>query len=117
MENSQLPKKLAKFIKPGSVFIFSKTYCGYCLKAKNLLKTLEVNFNSIELDETDLENDDAFLNDLDKHSGINTYPKIYIGVNCVGGFTDLNKLFKNNQLFKKLNEENVKYKGSSEIKF
>jgi glutaredoxin 3 len=105
--NSLVQDKLSKFITPGKVFIFSKSYCPYCDDAKQMLKDLEIEFGSIEMDS---EKDQEFLNYLHNHSGFKTYPKIYIGNKCIGGFSDMNKLFNNNKLFALLKQEGISYK-------
>jgi glutaredoxin 3 len=105
--NSSIPEKLSKYISPGKVFIFSKSYCPYCDDAKEMLKDLEVDFGSIEMDN---EKDNDFINILHNNSGFKTYPKIYIGNKCIGGFSDMNKLFNNNKLFTLFKEEGISYK-------
>ena len=37
-------------IKSSPLVVFSKTTCGYCARAKNLLKTMNVSFDAVELD-------------------------------------------------------------------
>lgn len=111
---TSIPQKLSKFIFPGKVFIFSTSYCPYCDKAKNLFKKLNVEFKSVEVDR-DSQFDDHFITTLENHSKIDTYPKIYIGTSCVGGFTDLNKLLKDGKLFPMLKTQGIGY--SEDAKF
>jgi glutaredoxin 3 len=105
--NSTVPEKLSKFIAPGKVFIFSKSYCPYCDYAKEMLKDLEIEYGSIEMDS---EKDTNLLNVLHSHSGMKTFPKIYIGTKCIGGFSDMKKLFDINKLFALFKDEGISYK-------
>jgi glutaredoxin len=108
---SHLNKKLLSYIAPGKVFVFSTTYCPYCVKAKNLLKENEIKYDTVEVDSNaDLRDDEDFLQALEKHSKISTYPKVYIGMNCIGGFTDLSKLFTTMMLFSLLRKERISFK-------
>ena len=42
--------KVEGIIKSTPLVVFSKTTCGYCARAKNLLKTMNVSFDAVELD-------------------------------------------------------------------
>jgi len=46
---------------------------------------------------------------LNEHANIKTYPKIYIGEKCIGGYSDAEKLFQNMKLFDLLNAEGISY--------
>ncbi len=102
-------KKLAQYVQPKTVFVFSKSYCPWCDKAKDMLSGFGVKFNSIEVDQTDLDDDKDFVSKLHSHSKLNTYPKIYIGMNCIGGYSDMSKLFNNMSLFKMFKEEGIEH--------
>jgi len=110
--DSSIPTKLARFIAPGKVFVFSTTYCPYCVKAKDLLNSLNVKYGYVEVDaDSDLDNDEDFLSTLEKHSKISTYPKVYIGPTCIGGFDKLSAAEKSGKLFPMLKKEKVSFKG------
>jgi glutaredoxin 3 len=104
---NSVPSILQSYIAPGKVFIVSKLVCPYCDKAKNLLKDLEVKFDVIEYE--NFNDNNELVEAFHKHSGFKTYPKIYIGTKCIGGFTDLNKLFQTMKLFDLLKEEGISY--------
>ncbi len=111
-----IPLKLSRFIKPGKVFVFSTSYCPYCVKAKELLDSYEIKWESVTVDsDPDLRSDNEFVEALHKHSKINTYPKIYIGTDCVGGYTDLYKLSQNMKLFSLLKNEKIKFADDDAI--
>lgn len=100
--------KLCNYVSKGKVFIFSKSYCPYCDKAKDLFTDLEVKYGSIEVDKSN-DFPSSFVNFLNEHSKIKTYPKIYIGEECIGGYTDVQKMIRNMKLFDKLKAEGISY--------
>ena len=108
MDRAANLSKLYRYISKGKVFIFSKSYCPYCDKAKELFSDLEVKHGSIEVDRTN-DIPSAFENFINDHAKIKTYPKIYIGEECIGGYTDAQKLLKNMKLFDKLKAEGISY--------
>ena len=73
------------------IVIYSKTNCQYCTKAKNLVKSL-----GLQYEELSFEND--FNNDVDKlieHVGkkVRTMPQIKIDDQLVGGYNQLVEYF------------------------
>lgn len=99
---------LGKYVSKGKVFIFSKSYCPYCVDAKNLFKSIGVKYEAVEVDQSNGFAED-FIQYINKHANIKTYPKVYIGEKCIGGFSDLNNLFNNMKLFDMLKAENISY--------
>ncbi len=69
------------------VTIYSKNYCPFCIKAKTLLKSLNIDFT-----EVDITNSPDKIEELSRKSGFRTVPQIFIGEKCLGGFTDIEKL-------------------------
>ncbi len=70
------------------VKIYTTTYCGFCVRAKDLLKRKGVDFQ-----ELDVTGDDAMRAKLVELSGgQRTVPQIFIGDTHVGGYTDLARL-------------------------
>ena len=70
------------------VKIYTTTYCGFCVRAKDLLKRKGVDFQ-----ELDVTNDDKMRAKLVEMSGgQRTVPQIFIGDTHVGGYTDLARL-------------------------
>jgi len=67
------------------VLIYSKAMCGYCDRAKELLKAKNIAFDEIrvDLDPTKLEEM------LAKSEGRRTFPQIFINGKGIGGFSDL----------------------------
>ena len=80
-----------------SVSVYTTTHCGFCVAAKNLLKTKEIPFQEI-----DVTNDPAARQDISQRSGRRTVPQIFIGDEPIGGFTELKALSDKGQLEAKL---------------
>ncbi len=75
------------------VKVYSKSYCPYCTRAKQLLKSKKIPFQEI-----DLTNDSAAQDKLVKETGWQTVPMIFIGGKLIGGFDDLNALNQKGEL-------------------
>jgi glutaredoxin 3 len=69
------------------VVVYTKDYCGYCLRAKNLLRSKGVAFEEI-----DIGDDDERCAEMIARSGRRTVPQIFIGDRHVGGSDDLQAL-------------------------
>jgi glutaredoxin 3 len=70
------------------VKIYTTDYCGYCMRAKQLLSR-----KGVPYEEIDVSSDDAMRAKLVEMSGgLRTVPQIWIGDTHVGGYTDLAKL-------------------------
>jgi glutaredoxin 3 len=72
-------------VKP--VKIYTTTYCGYCVRAKDLLTR-----KGVKYEELDVTGDDEMRTRLVEMSGQRTVPQIWIGDTHVGGYTDLARL-------------------------
>ena len=71
------------------VIIYTKDYCPYCTRAKDLLKRKGVS----EFTEIDITHDEALQQEMiTKSGGRKTVPQIFIGSTHVGGFDDLSAL-------------------------
>ncbi|KAK0596394.1 hypothetical protein LWI29_015299 [Acer saccharum] len=75
--------KAKEIVSSFPVVIFSKTYCGYCRKAKELLTQLGASFKVIELDEE--KDGDEIQSALTQWTGQRTVPNVFIGVKHIGG--------------------------------
>jgi len=70
-----------------SIIIYTKDYCPYCVKAKNLLKRKGQEANIREIDIT---RDEALQKEMtQKSGGRKTVPQIFINGTHVGGCDDL----------------------------
>ena len=80
------------------IIIYTKSYCPYCIKAKQLLKNKNVNFTEI-----DITNNQSLIEEmLLKSSGRKTVPQIFIDDFHVGGCDDLYALNDKGELNKLL---------------
>ena len=78
--------------------IYLTQSCPFCNMAKRLLDSKGAAYETI-----DIGNDAQKWADLEKLSGRNTVPQIYIGSHHVGGFDDLSMADKKGELDKLLN--------------
>lgn len=81
MENALTKAK--NIVSSNPVVIFSKTYCGYCTRVKQLLSQLGATFKVIELDRESDGNEvqQALL----EWTGQRTVPNVFIGGEHIGG--------------------------------
>ncbi len=82
-----------------TVKIYSTEYCPFCVRAKSLLKSKNIDFKEINLEGKPEE-----LKALKEKTGLRTVPQIFIGEELIGGFSELSALDQSNQLKAKLEE-------------
>lgn len=80
------------------IIVYSTSFCPYCVAAKNLLKSKQLEYSEILVDQ-----DKEQRNLMMKKSGRTSVPQIFINGTHVGGFDDLNALARNNKLEDLLN--------------
>ena len=68
-----------------NIIVYSKNKCGYCVKAKSLLKGLGLSFKVKKMEE--FESVDAMLKDIGKK--VRSMPQIKIDGELVGGYNQL----------------------------
>ena len=68
--------------------IYSKTVCPYCVQAKNYLKSKNINFREINIE------DDAEAREFITQQGLRTVPQIFMDgkIFVEGGWTGLSKM-------------------------
>ena len=69
------------------VLIYTSVTCGYCMRAKQLLKHKGVAFNEIKVD-----GEPALRAEMVRKAGQTSVPQIWIGSTHVGGCDDLHAL-------------------------
>lgn len=79
------------------VKIYTTSYCPYCVRAKDLLSSLDVAYEEIDV----TENDELRQEIIKKHNWM-TVPAIFIGEELIGGYDDLNALHATGDLGAKL---------------
>ena len=75
------------------VTIYSKDYCPYCIQAKNLLTSLNIEFKEI-----DITNDSVTLQRIMTISRIRTVPQIFVDETYLGGYMDIAELHSEGKL-------------------
>lgn len=70
------------------VVVYSKDYCPYCVKAKNLLAKKGVEFEEIDITHDPKKQEEM----LAKSEGRRTVPQIFINDAPIGGYDDLHAL-------------------------
>ena len=84
------------------ITIYTSTTCPYCVKAKRLLKMLNLDFEEINCDDN-FDEMCANLSEKYNQPCISTVPQIIINDNYVGGYDDLEHLYKTKKLDEILN--------------
>lgn len=69
------------------VKIYTKAGCPFCTRAKQLFERLGVKYEEVPVDDRP-----ELREELREKHGWPTVPAIFIGGQCVGGFTDVAKL-------------------------
>jgi len=87
------------------VMVFSKSYCPYSRKAKDILSKykLDTNYHVLELDQLSSKTDE-YQNELGKLTGARTVPRVFINGKCIGGGDDTSALDKKGDLERLLRE-------------
>ena len=80
------------------IVIYSKSYCPYCVKAKQLLKNKNIDFTEIDITDNQTLVEELLL----KSFGRKTVPQIFIDDFHVGGYDDLHALEVKGELDKML---------------
>ncbi|XP_066597901.1 uncharacterized protein [Prorops nasuta] len=94
-------KELVKeLISSDDIVIFSKTYCPYCKMAKEIFDKLGRKYTAIELDKRD--DGDQIQDILGEITGARTVPRVFANGVCLGGGTDVKKLYESGELINKL---------------
>ena len=70
------------------VTVFSSIRCPYCIKAKRLLDSKNVQYEEIDI----TDDDEARTKLIEKSNGMRTVPQIFIDETHVGGCDDLYEL-------------------------
>jgi glutaredoxin 3 len=79
------------------ITMYTTRWCGYCVRAKTLLRSRGLPFEEVSLDD-----DPAFRQTLYDLTGGWTVPQITIGDEVIGGYTELWRLDRSGLLEKKL---------------
>lgn len=81
------------------VVVYATAYCGYCVRAEHLLRSKNIPFRRVAVDD-DWETRDWLV----ERTGQRTVPQIFIHGRSIGGFTELAALERSGRLAELLNE-------------
>ena len=84
--------------KHNEIIIYSTLFCPYCHAAKQLLKSKDLDFQEIRVDQ-DRHQRQVMM----EKSGRTSVPQIFINDQHIGGFDDLNALNRSGKLDQMLN--------------
>ncbi|OQV23795.1 putative Uncharacterized monothiol glutaredoxin F10D7.3 [Hypsibius exemplaris] len=102
----QVKQMVQDKIKANKVMVFSKSYCPYCKKAKNVLAKYSIDKSSFEVMELDLMADQAEANLIQEVmkglTGASSVPRVFVNGKFIGGGDDTEKLDKSGELKKLL---------------
>ncbi|CAJ0581014.1 unnamed protein product, partial [Mesorhabditis spiculigera] len=96
-----------KEVNSHPVVMFSKSHCGYCVKAKDLLANEKIEFKERDLDAMKAESPkehQSFVNGLVYTTRITGVPQIFICGKLIGGYTELAALAEGKTLLDKVSE-------------
>jgi len=97
---------IQELINKYPVMVFSKSYCPYSKKAKDILSKykLDRNYHVLELDQLSSKAADEYQSELGKLTGATTVPRVFINGKCIGGGDDTSALDKKGDLERLLRE-------------
>ncbi|KAF3689428.1 Thioredoxin reductase 3 [Channa argus] len=104
---NELKSRIQQLIDSNPVVVFSKSYCPFCLKVKDLFKELKVECSVVELDL--IENGTNYQEMLLEMTGQKTVPNVFINKKHVGGCDKTMQAHKDGSLQQLLNKENEVY--------
>ncbi|XP_010484020.1 PREDICTED: glutaredoxin-C1-like isoform X2 [Camelina sativa] len=87
--------KTKEIVSSYPVVVFSKTYCRYCQRVKQLLTQLGASFKVLELDE--ISDGSEIQSALLEWTGQSTVPSVFIKAKHIGG-SDMMETYKQGKL-------------------
>ena len=89
---------ITRYVHPEEICIFSKTTCGYCSRAKQLLNNdyYYTPVKTIEIDK--IPEGMSIARELTFETGSTTVPNIFVYGKHIGGYTELKKLHDTGEL-------------------
>jgi len=84
--------KVDAYVAENKVVIFSKSYCPYCDRVKDLFKGLGATYFAIELDELAGDEGNLLQAALKAKTNQSTVPNVFVGTKHIGGNDDTRKL-------------------------
>ncbi|XP_034089144.1 thioredoxin reductase 3 isoform X1 [Gymnodraco acuticeps] len=104
---NDLKSQIQLLIDSNQVMVFSKSYCPYCVKVKDLFKELKLEFNAMELDL--IEDGTNYQDMLLEMTGQKSVPNVFINKTHVGGCDNTLQAHKDGSLQQLLCAETEAY--------
>ncbi|XP_023682624.1 thioredoxin reductase 3 [Paramormyrops kingsleyae] len=104
-ERGNLKARIKELIDTNQVLIFSKSYCPYCKKVKDLFSELNVKYSALELDLMDDGSD--YQEMLLELTGQKTVPNVFVNKTHIGGSDKTLQAHKDGLLQKLLSGEEL----------
>ncbi|XP_022137238.1 glutaredoxin-C1 [Momordica charantia] len=102
-----------KIISSHPVVVFSKTYCGFCTRVKQLLTQLGASYKVIELDQQ--SDGDTIQSALEEWTGQSTVPNVFIGGKHIGGCDAVTEKHNRGQLVPLLTDAGAIANNSAQL--
>ena len=80
-----------------TITLYTTQFCGYCLAAKRLFKSLELPFEEVNIS----DNDEKRIELFEKYNW-RTVPAIFIGDEFIGGYDEVTRLHTRGEFLSKL---------------
>jgi len=97
-------QSIEQLVNTHEVMIFSKSYCPWCKRTKQLFEEMGIEFHALELDQIG-EIGKQIQTQLAEVTGQRTVPNVWIKGKFIGGFDVTQRLKDEGQLLKLLNRE------------
>lgn len=95
-DSGSLKSQVQAYIGNNKVMVFSKSYCPYCNKVKELFKSLGIDFLALELDQVEHGSEiQAALAELTSQKSV---PNVFINGQHVGGCDKTHELHSQGRL-------------------
>ncbi|XP_035517853.1 thioredoxin reductase 3 isoform X1 [Morone saxatilis] len=104
---NELKSRIQQLIDSNQVLVFSKSYCPFCVKVKDLFKELKVECNVVELDL--IEDGTNYQEMLLEMTGQKTVPNVFINKTHLGGCDKTMQAHKDGSLQQLLTGDNEAY--------
>uniref|UniRef100_A0A8C6UKD4 thioredoxin-disulfide reductase (NADPH) n=1 Tax=Neogobius melanostomus TaxID=47308 RepID=A0A8C6UKD4_9GOBI len=104
---TELKTRIQTLIDSNQVMVFSKSYCPFCIKVKDLFKELQVDCNVVELDL--IEDGTNYQEMLLQMTGQKTVPNVFINKTHIGGCDKTMQAHKDGSLQQLLSGEKENY--------
>lgn len=96
---------VSSLLKSKKVLVISKSYCPFCVKAKDVLKNYKIDpacFEWLDIENRkDCDEIQAYMKQL---TGAKSVPRVFIGGKCIGGGDETAAAHRNGNLKKWLEE-------------